>query len=158
MATHATHPGGGHARSGAVARREGTTILASGWTMFASVLMIFGGLFAVAQGATVLNNNVFGSTQDYIFQYGATGWGWIHLVLGVVIALAGFALMARAPWARSVGVVLAGLGALANFLWLPQYPLWGTVLLAVNVLIMWSLCAGAGRSRRELEERSGREA
>ncbi|MFF2962460.1 hypothetical protein ACFVT1_26790 [Streptomyces sp. NPDC057963] len=113
-----------------------------GWTVFAAFLMIFGGAMAIFEGiAAIARSNIFVATHNYVFRFSLTGWGWIHLALGIVIVLAGCALLTGATWARVVGIVLAGLGALANFLWLPFYPLWSLVLIAINVFILWALCA-----------------
>ncbi|WP_393055010.1 hypothetical protein [Streptomyces sp. LN549] len=117
--------------------------LQTGWTVFAAILMIFGGAMSIFQGiAAIAKDDVFVATRNYVFQFNLTGWGWIHLVLGIVIVLAGCALFTGATWARVVGIVLAGLGALANFMWLPHYPLWSIVLIALDVFIIWALCAG----------------
>ncbi|MFG2626491.1 hypothetical protein [Streptomyces sp. NPDC048473] len=113
-----------------------------GWTAFAAVLMIFGGAMAIFEGiAAIAKDKVFVTTPNYVFRFSLTGWGWIHLILGIVIVLAGCALFTGAAWARVVGIVLVGLGALANFLWLPFYPFWSIVLIAINVFILWALCA-----------------
>ncbi|MGW6208401.1 DUF7144 family membrane protein [Streptomyces sp. NPDC055089] len=123
--------------------------LQTGWTVFAAVLMIFGGAMAILQGiAAIAKDDVFVATRNYVFQFNLTGWGWIHLVLGIVIVLAGCALFTGATWARAVGVVLAGLGALANFAWLPHYPLWSIVLIALDIFIIWALCASPGGRER----------
>ncbi|MFE9856373.1 hypothetical protein [Streptomyces sp. NPDC005780] len=121
----------------------------TGWTAFAAILMIFGGAMAIFQGiAAIAKDDVFVTTRNYVFQFNLTGWGWIHLILGIVIVLAGCALFTGAVWARAVGIVLAGLGALANFIWLPHYPLWSIVLIALDVFIIWALCAGPGDRER----------
>lgn len=121
----------------------------TGWTAFAAILMIFGGAMAIFQGiAAIAKDDVFVTTRNYVFQFNLTGWGWIHLILGIVIVLAGCALFTGAAWARAVGIVLAGLGALANFIWLPHYPLWSIVLIALDVFIIWALCAGPGDRER----------
>ncbi|MEU1368314.1 hypothetical protein ABZ454_19520 [Streptomyces sp. NPDC005803] len=121
----------------------------TGWTAFAAVLMIFGGAMAIFQGiSAIAKDDVFVTTRNYVFQFNLTGWGWIHLILGIVIVLAGCALFTGALWARVAGVVLAGLGALANFAWLPHYPLWSIVLIAIDVFIIWALCAAPGGRER----------
>ncbi|MER8187847.1 hypothetical protein [Kitasatospora sp. NPDC094015] len=118
----------------------------SGWTVLAAVLMIFGGAMAIFEGiAAIAKDDLFVKTSNYAFRFSVNGWGWIHLILGIVIVLAGFALFTGAIWARAVGVVLAGLAAIANFLWLPYYPFWAVVLIAINIFIIWALCAGANR-------------
>ena len=121
----------------------------TGWTVLAATLMIFGGAMAILQGvAAIAKDDVFVVTNNYAFQYSLTGWGWVHLILGIVIVLAGFALFTGALWARIIGVALAGLGALANFLWLPHYPLWAIVLIAIDIFIIWALCASPRREAR----------
>ncbi|MET9922449.1 hypothetical protein ACFV1C_13195 [Streptomyces sp. NPDC059605] len=113
-----------------------------GWTAFAAVLMIFGGAMTIFEGiAAIAKDDVFVVARDYLFRFNLTGWGWIHLILGIVILIAGCALFTGAAWARVVGIVVAGLSALANFLWLPHYPFWALVLIAINVFIIWALCA-----------------
>nr|WP_307128234.1 hypothetical protein [Streptomyces sp. B1I3] len=121
----------------------------SGWTVFAAVMMIFGGAMAVFEGiAAIAKDDLFVSTRNYVFQFSLTGWGWVHLILGIVVVLAGCALFSGALWARAVGVLLAGLLAVANFLWLPYYPFWSIVLIAINVFVIWALCAGPQRDAR----------
>ncbi|MER5896893.1 hypothetical protein [Streptomyces sp. NPDC001876] len=122
---------------------------AHGWTLFAAVLMVFGGAMAIFEGiSAIAKDDLFVSTRNYAFTLSLTGWGWIHLILGIVILLAGIALFSGAMWARMVGILLAGLGALANFLWLPYYPFWSIVLIAINIFIIWALCAWPQREGR----------
>ncbi|GGO84296.1 DUF7144 family membrane protein [Wenjunlia tyrosinilytica] len=116
--------------------------MVTGWTVAAAVLMIFGGLMAVFEGiAAISKDSVFVATRNYTYQFSLNGWGWTHLILGIVITLAGFALFSGALWARAVGVVLAGLSMLANFMWLPYNPVWAIALIAVDAFIIWALCA-----------------
>ncbi|MGW1373584.1 DUF7144 family membrane protein [Streptomyces sp. NPDC002446] len=118
-----------------------------GWTAFAAVLMIFGGAMAFLEGiSAIARDTVFVTTRNYVFSFNLTGWGWIHLILGIIILLAGIALLSTgATWARVIGVILAGLGALANFLWIPLYPFWAIVVIAVDIFIIWALCVGNHR-------------
>jgi hypothetical protein len=114
--------------------------------MFAGSIMIFGGLMAVFEGiAAIVNHTRFVVTGDYVYRFNVAGWGWLHLALGIVIVLAGFAVFTGAVWARLVGVVVAGFSMIVNFLWLPYYPFWAIVLIAVNIFIIWALTAGVSR-------------
>ena len=98
------------------------------------------------------------SPLRYTFAFDTTTWGWIHLVLGIVLALTGFFLFTGREWARVVGVMVAVLSIFANFLWLPYYPLWAIVVIAVDVLVIWAITSfepltdraapGADRGRR----------
>lgn len=147
MATHAAGgaqtPGGTRAGTSMRATRDAAF---TGWTKLAGVLMFFGGLLHVASGVAALRgDDVFATTGNYAYQSTLDGWGWIHLLLGAVVAVAGIAVLATgAAWARWVGIVLAGFGMIASFLWLPYYQAGAVITLAINVFIMWALCAGMG--------------
>ncbi|MFF4378134.1 hypothetical protein ACIQI7_27325 [Kitasatospora sp. NPDC092039] len=129
--------------AGPVARGPERYPHASGWTVFAGVMLITAGMMAVFQGAAaVRKDGLLIVTRSYVYSMNTEGWGWIHLILGVVVVVAGVAVFSGAVWARVVGVVVAGLGMLANFLWLPYYPVWAIVLIAVDALVIWALCVG----------------
>ncbi|MCX4431792.1 hypothetical protein ACGFY3_08885 [Streptomyces mirabilis] len=122
---------------------------ASSWTAFAAVMMIFGGVMAIFEGiSAIAEDDVFVLTRNYAYNFNLTSWGWIHLSLGVLVVLAGAALFTGAMWARVVGVVLAGLSMIANFMWLPYYPVWAIVLIAVDAFVIWALCVGISRQPR----------
>ncbi|GAB2749420.1 DUF7144 family membrane protein [Streptomyces bullii] len=139
MTGHATETG--HTTRRATTPWEAKSPWATGWTAAAATLMIFGGIMAVFQGISALaKDDVFVATPNFTYQFSLTGWGWIHLILGIVVALAGFALFTGALWARVVGIVLAGLGMVANFVWLPHAPVWAVVLIVIHGFIIWALC------------------
>lgn len=128
--------------------RSSGHLLRSGWIVLAGILMVFGGTMAIFEGiAAIAKDDLFVRTNDYVFRFNLTGWGWIHLILGLLVVLAGVMVFTGAVWARAVGVVLAGFSLIANFLWLPYYPFWAIVLIAVNIFIIWALCAGTLRGR-----------
>ena len=119
--------------------RSGTAI---GFTIFASVTMVMVGVFQSLWGlAAIIKDQFFVVTQNYAYNVDITTWGWIHLVAGVIILLAGFALFSGAVWARTVGVTLAVLSAIANFLTIPYYPLWSILIIALDVFVIWALTA-----------------
>lgn len=129
MATHTGAPG-----------RDGETHT-SGWLVFAAVIMIFGGIMALLGGiSAIAEDDVFLATRNYVYELDLTGWGWVHLILGIVMVLTGVALFSGATWARIVGVGLAGLSMIANFMWLPYTPWWALLLIALDALIIWGLC------------------
>ncbi len=113
---------------------------AVGFTVFAAVMMIMIGVFqAIAGLVALLNDEFYVVGQEWVFQFDVTAWGWVHLLLGVVIGLAGAALFGGAVWARTTGVILAVISAIVNFAWLPWYPIWGIVMITVNVFVIWAL-------------------
>ena len=115
---------------------------AIGWISFAAFMMIIIGAFhAIAGLVAIVDDNFYVVGKDYIFQFDATTWGWIHLLVGIVVALAGIGLFSGAIWARTVGVILALISAIAAFAWLPYYPVWGIIILAMAVSVVWALTA-----------------
>jgi hypothetical protein len=115
---------------------------AVGFTVFAATMMVIGGVFQAMQGLIALFNDTFYVVgQEWTFQFDITGWGWIHLIVGVLVVAAGVFLFRGAVWARSVGVAVAALSAVLNFMWLPHYPIWSILIIAVDVLVIWALTA-----------------
>ena len=115
---------------------------AVGLTMFASVMLMVIGVFQALAGlAAILNDEHLLATQDYVIKLDTTGWGWIHLILGVVIFLAGLGLLQGQVWARTVAVILAALSAIANFIWLPIQPWWAIIIISLDVFVIWAVTA-----------------
>jgi len=113
---------------------------AVGWTMFAGIMMLVLGVWwAIVGIAGILKDDVFVLGVKYVFKLDVTTWGWIHLILGIVVFLAGLALFQGAVWARTVGVILAVVSALIGFAWLPWYPIWGVILVTIAVFVIWAL-------------------
>ena len=128
------------AASRPTAPRGPSATFATGFAMFAGVLMMIAGLWSVLAGiAAILNDDVFVATPEYVYSFDITGWGWIHLVLGVLVALAGIGVVQRAAWGIVVGIALASLSALVNFAFIPYYPVWSILIIALNVAIIWAL-------------------
>lgn len=97
-------------------REPQTSSWAIGWTAFAAFgLMLIGFFHAIAGITAIANDQFFVLTEEYIFKFDVTSWGWVHLVLGLVVVLAGFGLFSGAVWARTVGVIVAGLSIILNF-------------------------------------------
>ena len=66
-------------------------------------------------------------------------WGWIHLTVGLLVLVAGFFVFNGAVWARVVGIAAAALSAVLNFMWLPYYPVWGLIIIALDMTVIWAL-------------------
>jgi hypothetical protein len=121
---------------------------AGGFTVFAGVMMIIVGVFHAAAGlAGIIENEFYVVTPNYLYSFDATSWGWVHLLLGILVAAAGFAVFAGRLWARAVGIVLATLSAIANFLFLPYYPIWSVLIIALDVFVIWALIVHGRTSR-----------
>jgi hypothetical protein len=112
-----------------------------GLSLFAGVMMILAGLFNAMEGLVALfRNEVYVVGPRYIFAFDLTTWGWIHLIVGIVVAGAGFALMSGRLFGRVIGIAVAVLSMLANFLFIPYYPVWSLLIIALNVFVIWALC------------------
>jgi hypothetical protein len=122
---------------------------AGGISIFAASMMIIVGVFEMFEGlvAVVNGDDFLDKTRDYVLQMDTTAWGWTHLLLGLVVAGTGAAIVAGSGIARWVGVVIVSLSALANFAWIPYYPLWALVVLTLDVLVIWAF-ASADFGRR----------
>jgi hypothetical protein len=115
---------------------------AVGVLVTAGVLMVLTGLFQAAQGLVALVSDEFYVVgQEYVFQLDLTTWGWVHLVLGIVLVLGGVGLFSGATSARVLAVVLASFSIMANFLWMPHYPWWSLTIIAFDLFVIWAATA-----------------
>lgn len=113
-----------------------------GFTITAAVLMMLSGLWNFLEGlAAIIKGEFFVVLPNYVYNISVTSWGWIHLILGAAVFVAGAFLFMDKVWARIVGVVLACLSAVANFLYIPYYPVWSVIVIALDVFIVWALLA-----------------
>lgn len=113
---------------------------AAGASIAAAVLLMTVGILQLFQGiSAVAKDNLLVVGPEYTYKFDVTTWGWIHIVVGILIALTGLALLSGATWARVTAIVLAALSIIANFLWLPYYPLWSILIIALDVVVIWAV-------------------
>ena len=112
-----------------------------GWIGFAAIMMMMLGTFHAIEGLIAL-------FQDQYFLVGKSGltvhvdyttWGWIHIVGGVIVGAAGVALLTGKLWARAVAVAVAMVSAIVNIGFLSAYPVWSTIMIAFDVLVIWAV-------------------
>jgi len=104
--------------------------------------MLMAGMFQALAGlVAIFQNEFYVATRNYLFQFDATTWGWIHLVVGLVVAFAGWGLLSGRTWARVVGITLALVSAIANFLFIPYYPFWALTVITLDIFVIWALTA-----------------
>jgi hypothetical protein len=131
-------------------RQRATAGAAAGLAAFTGVMMVLAGTLHALQGVVALTNgSFFVYAADYVFEFDLTTWGLIHLVAGAVVVAAGFGVLTGATWARVVAGILAGASFVTSFLWLPYYPLWSLVVMALDACILWSV-TGRGRGVTDL--------
>ena len=113
---------------------------ATGFSTFAGVVMVIAGILHVLQGiAAIAHDDIYVSTPNYLYSFDLTGWGWVHLVLGVVVAAVGVAVLRGQSWAAAMGMILAGLSLLGNFLFIPWYPFWSLLIMALDAAVIYAL-------------------
>lgn len=127
-----------------MAQYESDVPAVSGWAVggvtFAGVMMILVGIFQSIAGLTaILDDEFFLVTQNYVFDLDVTAWGWIHLLLGILFVATAWGLYSGSTWAGVTAIVVASLSAIANFLFIPYYPLWSILVIALNLWVIWAL-------------------
>jgi hypothetical protein len=121
---------------------EGTPAMAIGAIMFAGIMMVMNGIFSAIAGiAALAKDDFYVVLPNYLLELDPTTWGWIHLIVGIVVALAGFSVLTGRTWARVVGILVASLSAIANFGFIPYYPIWSLLIIAIDVVVIWALAA-----------------
>jgi hypothetical protein len=118
----------------------------SGWAigaiLFAAIMMLMSGIFQALSGlVAIFENEFFVATRNYIFKFDVTTWGWINLLVGIVVAFAGWGLISGRTWARVVGIVVALVSAVTNFMFIPYYPFWSLLIIALDIFIIWAIAA-----------------
>jgi hypothetical protein len=124
----------------------------SGWAVggitFAATMMILIGVFQVIAGlVAIFDDDFYVVTQNYTFDLDTSAWGWIHLLLGILLLLAGYGLYSGATWAAALAIVLAVLTAIENFFFIPYYPFWSILVIALCIWVIWALTRPGATSR-----------
>ena len=113
----------------------------TGWVVFASVMMVLLGMFQAVQGfVAIFDDGYYRVTESgLVVNVDYTVWGWTHLLLGALILVSGIGVLAGNLAARTVGVVLAGLSAVVNLIFIEAYPVWSVIIITVDVLVIYAL-------------------
>jgi hypothetical protein len=120
-----------------------------GLVLFASVILLVVGCFNLIYGiAAIANSHVFVANAHYVFANQRT-WGWITLIIGVVQLLAAGGMPAGNQAARWFAVAVLGLNALDMMFFIPAYPFWALMIIAVDVVALYGVCAYGSRQNLE---------
>jgi hypothetical protein len=116
----------------------------SGWavggTVFAATILMLIGIFqSIAGLVAIFDDDFYVVTRNYTFDLDTTAWGWIHLLIGILLVVVAYGLFARSPWAGVTAIMLASLSAIVNFFFIPYYPFWSILMIALNVWVIWSI-------------------
>ena len=120
----------------------------TGWITFAGVMLIIGGSLGLIFGIiAAVNDNWVVFTNRGQVSLDLSTWGWVHIIVGAIVVLAGFCVFTGNILARIVAVAVAVVSLIANFLWLPVYPVWAIIIITIDVLVIWALTAHGGEMR-----------
>jgi len=112
-----------------------------GMVLFAGVLLVMVGAFQAIMGlVALLDREYYLVTKNgLLVSIDFTAWGWTHLIIGLVAIGTGVGLMLGQMWARVLGIIIAVLSAIVNVLFISAYPVWSTIVIAVDVLAVYAL-------------------
>lgn len=120
----------------------------TGWVQFAGYMMMVAGIFDLIAGFTALfKDTVFIVTNTRLVALDYTGWGIVHIILGVIMFVAGVALLGGKTWARVLAVIMAVLSAIANFAFIDAYPWWSLAIIIVDVVVIYAVIVHGGELR-----------
>jgi hypothetical protein len=109
--------------------------------LVAGLLLAMVAAFEILQGiAAIAKDGLYATNVDYAYALSLSTWGWAHLLIGLLLVAVALGIMAQQSWGRVTGLIVAGLSTLANFAFLPYYPVWSLTIIAINVVIIWALC------------------
>ncbi|MCA9324654.1 hypothetical protein KDA23_01125 [Candidatus Saccharibacteria bacterium] len=112
-------------------------------------MMIISGGFQMISGlVAIFKDNFYVVTDRALVAFDITTWGWVHFLMGLIIFLAGASLLNGAVWARVLAVLLACVSLFANMAFMPVYPLWATLIMVVDALILYALLVHGDELRR----------
>ncbi|SHN45113.1 DUF7144 family membrane protein [Cryptosporangium aurantiacum] len=112
----------------------------AGWVVFGGVMLIMIGAFHACEGfVAIFDEGFYAVTESGLaVEIDYTAWGWVHLAMSALVIAVGVALIAGQTWARVAAVVLAVLGALINLAFLAAYPVWSTIMIVLNVIVIYA--------------------
>jgi hypothetical protein len=116
----------------------------SGWALsgiaFAGTMMFLIGIFQALAGlVAIFDDEFYVVTQNYTFDLDVSAWGWLHLVVGLAVLATAFGLFGRRAWAGVAAILICTLSAIANFFFIPYYPIWSLLVIGLNLWVIWSV-------------------
>ena len=120
----------------------------TGWIVFAGVMLIISGVLNAFYGLiAILNDDWVVWTNRASLYLDLSKWGWVHLIIGLIVVLSGIGVFSGNVLARTVGVIAASLSLIANFFFIPAYPLWAIIVATIDVIVIWALIAHGSEMR-----------
>ncbi|MFD4140828.1 hypothetical protein [Streptomyces sp. NPDC058572] len=111
----------------------------NGASLFAGTMLMLSGPLSILMGAAGIAQDAVFSASRYVYRFDLTAWGWIHLVVGVALVIAGLGILTNKSWGRGAGVATAGISLITQFMFVPYYPAWSIFVMTLDLLIMFAL-------------------
>ncbi|MFF0224281.1 hypothetical protein [Streptomyces sp. NPDC004629] len=112
----------------------------SGASLAAGAMMTLSGALSILMGVSgVAQDTLFATSAGYTYWFDLTTWGVIHLVIGVVLLVAGLGVLADKSWGRGVGAAMAATSLITQFMLVPHYPAWAIPMMTLDLLILFAL-------------------
>ncbi|MFF2504204.1 hypothetical protein ACFVTY_12630 [Streptomyces sp. NPDC058067] len=111
-------------------------------SMFAGAMLTVSALLSILMGAAGIANDTLFAASRYAYRFDLTAWGWIHLVIGVALFIAGLGVLTNQGWGRGAGAAVAGISLITQFMFVPYYPAWAIPVMALDLLILFALTRG----------------
>ncbi|WP_028805864.1 DUF7144 family membrane protein [Streptomyces sp. 142MFCol3.1] len=106
----------------------------SGASLFAGAMLMLSGPLSILMGASGIAHDTVFSVSRYAYRFDLTAWGWIHLVVGVALVIAGLGALTNQSWGRGAGISL-----ITQFMFVPYYPAWSIPVMTLDLLIIFAL-------------------
>jgi len=120
-----------------------------GLVLFAAILLLVAGFFNMIYGiAAIANSHVFVADAHYVIG-DLRAWGWVTLIISVLLLVAAGGVLAGNQLARWFAVAVVGLNAIDMMFFIPAYPFWALVIIAVDVVALYGLCVYGSRQNLE---------
>jgi hypothetical protein len=120
-------------------RQEPSGWAVSGIVFAASMLTLIGSFQVIAGLVAIFDDEFYVVARNYTFNLDTSAWGWLHLLLGLLLLGTAFGLFTLRSWAVYTAIGLAILSAIANFFFIPYYPFWSILVIALDVWVIWAL-------------------
>ena len=119
----------------------------SGWLTFAAVVLVVAGIMRLFDSiwAFRAKGNLDTSTAAHAtLGSSIRAYGWWWLIIGILLILAGFAVLQRSQLARWIGIVAAVISLVGSLSWMPYFPVWSLLYAAISILVIYALAAHGG--------------
>jgi hypothetical protein len=124
-----------------------------GWIVFAAVVLGVAGIMRIFDAIWAFGYH--GTTpqrlEDALFGTSLKTYGWVYLVVGIVLLLSSIAVMNGSQAGRWIGVAAGAIGAISAIWWMPYYPIWSLTYIALGIVVIYALAAYGGAEAPTLD-------